>query len=66
MARRQSVPFVVEGDDILGRSRHFGDDEADTRIEFARMPFTLEALAGPREWLDHAAREEGEHGARYD
>jgi hypothetical protein len=33
--------LVVEGDDILGRSRHVGDDEADTRIEFARMPFDL-------------------------
>ena len=27
--------LVVEGDDILGRSRHVGDDEADTRIKFA-------------------------------
>jgi hypothetical protein len=32
---------TVEGDDIRGRSRHVGDDEADTRIEFARMPFDL-------------------------
>jgi len=30
--------FVVEGDDVLGRTRHVGDDEADARIEFARMP----------------------------
>jgi hypothetical protein len=29
--------LVVEGDDILGGSRHVGDDEADARIEFARM-----------------------------
>jgi hypothetical protein len=33
--------LVVEGDDILGRSRHVGDDEADAWIEFARMPFDL-------------------------
>ena len=33
--------LVVEGDDILGGSRHVGDDEADARIEFARMPFDL-------------------------
>jgi len=33
--------LVVEGDDILGRPRHVGDDEADARIEFDRMPFDL-------------------------
>ena len=39
--------FVVERDDILGRPRHVGDDEADARIKFARMPLDLG---------DHAAR----------
>ncbi len=33
--------LVVEGDDILGWSRHVGDDEADTRIAFAWVPFDL-------------------------
>jgi hypothetical protein len=33
--------LVVEGDDILGRHRHVGDDEADAWIEFARMLFYL-------------------------
>ena len=33
--------LVVEGDDVLARSRHVGDDEADARVEFARMPFHL-------------------------
>lgn len=30
--------LVVEGDDILRGSRHIRHDEADARIEFARMP----------------------------
>ena len=33
--------LVVESDDVLGRARQVGDDEAETRIEFARMPFDL-------------------------
>src|SRR5271166_4387148 len=33
--------LVVEGDDIRGRPRHVGDDEADARVKFARMPFDL-------------------------
>src|ERR1700730_11901850 len=33
--------LVVEGDDIFGRPRHVGDDEADAWIEIARMPFDL-------------------------
>jgi hypothetical protein len=33
--------LVVEGDDIFGRPRQVGDDEANTRIQFARMPFDL-------------------------
>ena len=31
----------IEGDDIFGRPRHVGDDEADAWIEIARMPFDL-------------------------
>jgi hypothetical protein len=33
--------LVVEGDDVLGRPRHVGDDETDTRVKLARMPFDL-------------------------
>jgi hypothetical protein len=33
--------YCVEGDDILGRSRDVGDDEADARIKCTRMPFNL-------------------------
>jgi hypothetical protein len=33
--------LVVEGDDVLGRSRQVGDDEADARVQLARMPSTL-------------------------
>src|ERR1700730_4710464 len=33
--------LVVEGDDIFGRPRHVGDDEADARIKLGRMPFDL-------------------------
>ncbi len=33
--------LVVESDDILGRSRHVGDDVDDARIKLARMPFHL-------------------------
>src|ERR1700757_2299282 len=33
--------LVVEGNDILGGPRHVRHDEADARIEFARMPFDL-------------------------
>jgi hypothetical protein len=33
--------LVVEGDDVLGAPRHVGDDDADTRIKLARMPFYL-------------------------
>jgi hypothetical protein len=36
--------FVVEGNDIFGGARHIRHDEADARIEFARMPFDLEAM----------------------
>ena len=31
--------LVVEGDDILGGSRHVGDDEADARIPDAIRPW---------------------------
>ena len=34
--------LVVEGDDILGGSRHVGDDVADAWIKLARMPFDLD------------------------
>jgi hypothetical protein len=41
--------LIVKGDDILGGARHVGDDEADARIEFARMPFDLgDDAARPR------------------
>jgi hypothetical protein len=33
--------LVVEGDDTLGRPSQVGDDEADTRVKFARMPLDL-------------------------
>jgi hypothetical protein len=33
--------LVVEGNDALGRAAHVRHDEADARIEFARMPFDL-------------------------
>ena len=33
--------LIVEGDDALGRSRQVSDDEADARIQFARMPHDL-------------------------
>ena len=33
--------LIVKCDDILRRSRQVGDDEANTRIEFTRMPFDL-------------------------
>jgi hypothetical protein len=33
--------LVVEGDDVLGGARHVGDDKADARVKFARMPFDL-------------------------
>jgi hypothetical protein len=31
--------LVVKGDDVLGGPRHVRDYKADTRIEFAWMPF---------------------------
>jgi hypothetical protein len=33
--------LVVEGDNPIGRARQVGDDEADARIKFARMPLDL-------------------------
>jgi hypothetical protein len=33
--------LVVEGDDTLGRSRQISDDEADARVQLARMPLDL-------------------------
>ena len=33
--------LVVEDDDVLGAPRHVGNDEADARIKFARMPLDL-------------------------
>src|SRR4030081_1399298 len=33
--------LVVESNDAPGRAAHVGDYKADTRIEFARMPFDL-------------------------
>ena len=33
--------LVVEGDDILGGASHVGDNKADARVKFARMPFDL-------------------------
>src|ERR1700730_822045 len=33
--------LVVESNDAFGRAAHVGDYKADTRIEFARMPFDL-------------------------
>ncbi len=33
--------LIVEGDDTIGRPGQIGDDETDTRIEFAWMPFDL-------------------------
>src|SRR6476660_3813508 len=32
---------IVESDDTLGRPRQIGDDEADTRVQLARMPLDL-------------------------
>jgi len=32
--------MVVEGDDSLGRTSQVGDDEADARVQLARMPST--------------------------
>ena len=40
-SENQERALVVEADDILGVSRHFGDDKADARIEFARMPLNF-------------------------
>jgi hypothetical protein len=39
--------LVIEGNHTLGRARQVGDDEADARIKFARMPLDLG---------DHSAR----------
>jgi hypothetical protein len=36
-----SSALVVESNDALGRAAHVGDYKAETRIEFARMPFDL-------------------------
>jgi hypothetical protein len=36
--------LVVERDDALGWPRQVGDDEADTRVKLARMPFDGEVL----------------------
>jgi len=33
--------LITESDDILGRARQVGDDEANARIEFARVPLDL-------------------------
>ena len=33
--------LIVEGDDTRGPARQVGDDEADPRIQLARMPFGL-------------------------
>src|SRR5690242_9146432 len=33
--------LVIEGDDALGRACQIGDDEADARVQLARMPFDL-------------------------
>jgi hypothetical protein len=33
--------LVVEGDNPLGRARQIGDDEANARVQLARMPFDL-------------------------
>lgn len=33
--------LVVEGDDAFSGSRQIGDNESDTRIQLARMPFDL-------------------------
>src|ERR1700757_3353862 len=49
--------LVVEGNDILGEPCHVRHDEADTRIEFARMPFDLGDDAA---WLRPASRLIGE------
>jgi hypothetical protein len=39
--RLACAALVVESDGVLGRARHVGDDEAESRIEFAQMPFDL-------------------------
>jgi len=33
--------LVVDGDDALGRPCQIGDDEADARVQLARMPLDL-------------------------
>lgn len=38
LSRRKPCSMGERADDILGASRHVGDDAAHTRIEFARMP----------------------------
>jgi len=51
--------LVVEGDDVLGRSRQVGDDEAAARVQLARMPFDLGHDAA---WLAPALRPIGKAG----
>ena len=36
-----SAALVIEGNDALGRTCQIGDDEADARVQLARMPFDL-------------------------
>ena len=38
---RRRLSHLPEGDDALGRARQAADDEADTRVQLARMPFDL-------------------------
>jgi len=46
--------MIVEGDNPFGRTRQVGDDEANTRVQFAGMPFHLgndTAFCAPRSRL---------------
>ena len=59
--------LIVEGDDILGGSRHVGDDEADPRNKLARMPLDFgdhPARLGPASGLIVEARMRPPHMVR--
>jgi hypothetical protein len=47
------VALIVKGDDALRRSRQIGEDEADTRVKFVRMPLNL---GHDTPWLPPALR----------
>jgi hypothetical protein len=42
----RGAALVVEGDNALSRPRQVGDDEADVRLQFARVPLDLSPQHG--------------------